>query len=176
MRAIAWAALSAVALSLAGCGGSSGPRGGPGPLRAIDPAEAEFTAIRMLLAHYPKLRFDGEQKARLQEIQARLVARNRALAERVREIMRERRTEGRADGDAPRRGRPPEGRRERMEEAREAVRPLLERMRENEEEAIRNALAVFRDPQREIAKKLIEEYRAQSRTERRRGRDGARSY
>lgn len=154
----------AMLLHLAACGPSrpAMPPGGGAvmPGAEMGPASAEFTAIRMFLDNYQKLRFNGEQRARLEAIQDTLVAVNEVILARIRELMPER-PEGGPLGGA-RRG-PGGADREEMRRVMEQVRPLLEEMRRNEDEAVEEALEIFNGPQRSVAKDLLETYRERRR-------------
>jgi Spy/CpxP family protein refolding chaperone len=119
------------------------------------PARAEAHErgpIQSLLQHREALRLSADQVARLAQIDAQMHERNRPLVEQMVRMRREIR------GDAPTNSLTPEQRAE-MRQRLEVARPLMEQIRQNNHEAMRQVGDVLNEEQKRQVRTMLESRR-----------------
>lgn len=125
--------------------------GGTSP-PAVEAKAQKRGPIEALLEHREALRLSGEQVARLTQIDAQMRERNRPLVEQLVRMRREIR------GDTPRSALTPEQRAEQRQRL-EVARPLMEQIRQNNHEAMRQVGEVLNEEQKQQVRTMLENRR-----------------
>ncbi|MEX1181780.1 MAG: hypothetical protein WEF86_00995 [Gemmatimonadota bacterium] len=132
-------------------GGAGGGRGGMMSSRAL----LEQGSVEYLVTHAAHLQLSAEQTSGLQTIGAAWSAATKESREQVSASM-----PARAQGEAA------AGNREAMMQRMQELRPVLQKLTEDDQKALDEALALLSDPQKAEARKLLEERAAAMRPRR----------
>jgi len=127
-------------LAVPGVAAAQGPGGGPFMGR---------NSVNYLIENREQLKLTADQAKKLEEIGQKLLEKNRPIFEQMQAM----RPAGGFQGLSQ----------EEREARRQAMAPLMEKLRANDEEAVKEALAVLSPEQQKVANQLLEERRGRMR-------------